>query len=678
MAHVHSIYDTDLHFIIDPISRKITSESGKVILMQKDHNSERFTFEIPRFVEGHDMSLSDQVQVHYINLESVSPKRRHEDMYPVLDVQVSPDSDDVVIFSWLVSGNATQYVGSLNFLVRFVCYDGSDITYQWWSDTCSTIKIGATFDNTDSAVDLDDTDILESWRQECIQAVFESDVFSELEAQGTNYVNQAKAYAEQAKEFSGLDKVEAITDKIQVLSQGSLVSPGWYRFFEFTASQTAIQGATANSCDVWIKAGFGNTPASVYRLLLMSRHADQQFKLLASTALSADNRSVSKIRYTHDGISKAYLEIYYTKSMSNTVSVTLSSSAATSSGWKPIAPTLTQETVDGVTVTTTYDLPANASPVTDLDLANYLPLTGGDINGNLGLVSTDEVYRTFKLKNANREILIRIASNGTFQIIDITDGLVTELAGSAVGGKLQINGTTTGNLPLDGGGEVKRADAIPIRVKNTIGNTAYTRYSGKDGVLGFLGMGGENKPTYMDKDGIGKDLLHTGNMASHVLPLTGGGVVSADKSIPVALKNNSADSTYLQYVGKSGSLGYVGFLNANRLVYMNSASSEVKDILHIGNMADYVILKNNASIQSIKCPSTYPLVINNTHESSDSVSIGYYVRGTMLGRVGVDSTNNPIFIKADNTVTKILHDGNSAKLHTAATTPPDTSYVWIT
>ena len=48
MAHIHSVYDNDTHFKIDPATRQISNESGKVVLMQNDHNSERFTFEIPR------------------------------------------------------------------------------------------------------------------------------------------------------------------------------------------------------------------------------------------------------------------------------------------------------------------------------------------------------------------------------------------------------------------------------------------------------------------------------------------------------------------------------------------------------------------------------------------------------------------------------------------------------
>lgn len=51
--HEHSIYDTDPHFVIDAVTRAITTQSKKLKLMQYDHNSERLTFEMPRHIDGH-------------------------------------------------------------------------------------------------------------------------------------------------------------------------------------------------------------------------------------------------------------------------------------------------------------------------------------------------------------------------------------------------------------------------------------------------------------------------------------------------------------------------------------------------------------------------------------------------------------------------------------------------
>lgn len=168
MAHKHSVYDTDIHFIIDPITRKISSESGKVTLMQNDHNSERFTFQIPRYIEGHDMSLCNVVQVHYINTNSSNKREKSEDIYDVKDLQVSPDSDDIVIGSWLISQNATKYGGTLHFTMRFACVVDLILEYQWFTDIYKVISIADGIYNIDVATNNDDTDLLESWKEEIL------------------------------------------------------------------------------------------------------------------------------------------------------------------------------------------------------------------------------------------------------------------------------------------------------------------------------------------------------------------------------------------------------------------------------------------------------------------------------------------------------------------------------
>ena len=131
MAHKHSVYDTSLHFIIDGNTRLVkNSTEAKVTLVQYDHNSERITFELPRYIDGHDMSLCTNAQVHYINIERKT-NRESVGVYECDDLQIAPDDENVVICSWLISKNATRFVGSLFFVIRFVCSEDREITYSW-------------------------------------------------------------------------------------------------------------------------------------------------------------------------------------------------------------------------------------------------------------------------------------------------------------------------------------------------------------------------------------------------------------------------------------------------------------------------------------------------------------------------------------------------------------------
>ena len=159
----HEIQDKDLHFLIDPITRAITNQTAaKVKLMQFDHNSERFTFEVPRFVEGHDMSLCTKVEVHYINIAG-DKQAQHADVYRVEDMTTEGDGDaEKVTFSWLVSAGATQYAGSLSFLIRFSCLTGEKLDYVWNTDTFKGISIGQGMNNGDAVLD-DYSDVLAAW-----------------------------------------------------------------------------------------------------------------------------------------------------------------------------------------------------------------------------------------------------------------------------------------------------------------------------------------------------------------------------------------------------------------------------------------------------------------------------------------------------------------------------------
>lgn len=165
----HPVHDTDTHFIIDPVTREMTNQaSQKTCLIQHDHNSERFTFEVPAFIEGHDMLQCDSVQVHYINVDSQT-KEQSAGVYEVTDFDTIPDEDkNGLCFSWLISHNATEYVGSLSFLVRFACYgDDGNLSYVWNTAIYSGISVSNGIDNGEAVIN-DYADILNKWYNEIL------------------------------------------------------------------------------------------------------------------------------------------------------------------------------------------------------------------------------------------------------------------------------------------------------------------------------------------------------------------------------------------------------------------------------------------------------------------------------------------------------------------------------
>lgn len=165
MAHKHSVYDTDPHFMIDPITRAITTESQKIKLMQRDHRSERFTFEIPRYIDGHDMSLCNDIKIHFNNI-AANKADQSKSVHKVDDMQIYTEDENVVIFSWLVERDATMYGGILNFSICFACLaDDNTIEYEWHTDIYAGIIISDGIHNDEYIIE-NYCDILEQWKKE--------------------------------------------------------------------------------------------------------------------------------------------------------------------------------------------------------------------------------------------------------------------------------------------------------------------------------------------------------------------------------------------------------------------------------------------------------------------------------------------------------------------------------
>lgn len=222
MAHLHPVYDTDPHFSIDSTTRGITYESKeKLVIVQGDHNSQRYTFELPRYIDGHDMMLCDLVQVHYINIES-GGRGRGTGVYKVTDMQLATDDQNTVVLSWLVSQNATKYVGSLNFVLRFACTSGSKIDYAWSTTVYSAVAIITSIDNADLVVE-QYADVLEQWYMELTMAGVSSvdTIYAARDAaveKAKTDINTAKTAAIQAVQETDPDDdfVKRVADKIPV------------------------------------------------------------------------------------------------------------------------------------------------------------------------------------------------------------------------------------------------------------------------------------------------------------------------------------------------------------------------------------------------------------------------------------------------------------------------------
>ena len=207
----HTVTDSDTYFIIDPITREIENTARrKNVLMQFDHNSERFTCQLARYVEGHDMSLCNKVRVHYNNIDGQTLDE-NADVIELEDLQVNPEDSETVICSWLISRNSTQLAGSLSFLVQYMCIsDEGEEEYEWHSDIYSDIEIKAGRNNAEASI-LEYTDVLTQWEQRLFGAG--DSVYSNIVAEGEAQLAAVKTEGESqlgAIESEGEAQVAAV------------------------------------------------------------------------------------------------------------------------------------------------------------------------------------------------------------------------------------------------------------------------------------------------------------------------------------------------------------------------------------------------------------------------------------------------------------------------------------
>lgn len=223
-GHEHDVPDTDSYFSINPDTRVIESTSRyRNVLMQYDHNSQRYTFELPRYIDGHDMSLCTSVVVNYDNIEDQT-ETTNSSFYDVEDHRVNPDNPDMVLSSWLISRAATQLAGKLSFSIEYKCTDSDgNVTYEFGTDVFDEVTIKPRKKNSDAEV-TEHVDLLEQWRTQIFGAgdTVMSNITAEGEAQvaavsseGADQVSAVKAESEaqqEAVELKGAEALESIPE----------------------------------------------------------------------------------------------------------------------------------------------------------------------------------------------------------------------------------------------------------------------------------------------------------------------------------------------------------------------------------------------------------------------------------------------------------------------------------
>lgn len=177
MAHIHKLTDVidgDSYFEIDVDSRTIVDRNTiATVLMQGDHNSERITFRCRRTIDNHDLNDCDRIEIHFINTGSTG--KSNDGLYLATDKVIDDTDNTKMLFTWLVSDQATMYNGALSFAIKFICSSekateyGKETTfdYVWSTAIYSSIQVGKGMDNAQSIVSRY-ADVIAMWYNEFV------------------------------------------------------------------------------------------------------------------------------------------------------------------------------------------------------------------------------------------------------------------------------------------------------------------------------------------------------------------------------------------------------------------------------------------------------------------------------------------------------------------------------
>lgn len=149
--------DTTTRLLINPITKTIIPKyrhQKAVYVAKGDHNSVQIIFELPRYVNGYDMSdEKNLIHIHFVNL-SEDGENYSKGVAEAISREIE---DDKLSFAWLVDDRATKYAGVVSVGISVKQYDDIDgqvqKKYSWSTTPYGKTVVWDSHDNTAEAVE---------------------------------------------------------------------------------------------------------------------------------------------------------------------------------------------------------------------------------------------------------------------------------------------------------------------------------------------------------------------------------------------------------------------------------------------------------------------------------------------------------------------------------------------
>lgn len=151
MAIIHDgVLDEGAKLQIVPNTRQITVPSSvSIVGTEGEHRSEQLTFQCPKIIDGHDVSVCASHYISWTNAAGGSGK------YKIKEIWVE---DDTMYFRWTIKRKITEVAGGIVFAVHFVDYgENGEVIYRRSTTNCTALRVLPT---THNDTDYDDDALL--------------------------------------------------------------------------------------------------------------------------------------------------------------------------------------------------------------------------------------------------------------------------------------------------------------------------------------------------------------------------------------------------------------------------------------------------------------------------------------------------------------------------------------
>lgn len=147
---------------INPVTRTIAPKyrtQKAVYIAKNDHNSVLLLFEIPKIVDGHDITVDGNIiHIHFANMDSTDATNVSKGMSEAVNVTVD-DEEGIVTFCWRIPNTATRYAGVVSIGVTIERYEDVDGTpqevYSWSTAPYGNTIVQDSMDNSDEVCEED-------------------------------------------------------------------------------------------------------------------------------------------------------------------------------------------------------------------------------------------------------------------------------------------------------------------------------------------------------------------------------------------------------------------------------------------------------------------------------------------------------------------------------------------